>query len=112
MHPTQASRQHQQKRIQTHQTNVDINGFYRLLSSDLLADEISELSPEHRERIYPPTKTLSMFLTQAMSADRSCQNVVNQAALQRVISDQNRASTHTGAYCKARQNSLWPWSLS
>ncbi|MBN0989908.1 IS4 family transposase [Amphritea pacifica] len=103
MHPTQASRQHQQKRIQTHQSNADINGFYRLLSSDLLADEISELSPEHRERIYPPTKTLSMFLTQAMSADRSCQNVVNQAVLQRVISDQNRASTHTGAYCKARQ---------
>ena len=59
--------------------------------------------PEHRERLYPPTETLSMFLAQAMSADRSCQNAVNQAALQRLCSGLTVNSTHTGGYCRARQ---------
>lgn len=103
MHPTQASRQHQQLRIQKHRSATDLNSFHSILSSDLLADEISTLTPEYRDRVYPPTKVLSMFLTQAMSADRSCQNIVNQAALQRVIHQQNLTSTRTGAYCRARQ---------
>lgn len=103
MHPTQTSRQHQQLRIQKYRTDTDLCGFHSILSSDLLADEISSLTPDYRDRIYPPTKTLSMFLTQAMSADRSCQNIVNQAALQRIIHQQNRTSTRTGAYCRARQ---------
>jgi hypothetical protein len=44
-----------------------------------------------------------MFLTQAMSADRSCQNVVNQAAADRVIGGLPKVSTRTGGYCRARQ---------
>jgi hypothetical protein len=42
-------------------------------------------------------------LTQAMSADRSCQNIVNQAALQRLAEGFSTNSTHTGGYCLARQ---------
>ncbi len=101
MHPTQTSRQHQQLRIQKKQSDTGINGFHHILSSDLLADEISTLTPEYRDRIYPPTKVLSMFLTQAMNADRSCQNIVYQAALQQLIHQQNKTSTRTGAYCRA-----------
>jgi hypothetical protein len=28
--------------------------------------------PEHRERLYPPTVALSMFMRQALNADGSC----------------------------------------
>lgn len=42
-----------------------------------------------------------MFLAQAMSADRSCQHIVNQAAVQRLTGGLPVGST--GAYCQARQ---------
>ena len=44
-----------------------------------------------------------MFVTQALSADRSCQHVVNQAAVQRLVTGLPTCSTHTGGYCRARQ---------
>lgn len=76
---------------------------FNLLTSDGLFDEIERLLPAHRERLFPPTETLAMFVTQALSADRSCQSVVNQAAVQRLISGLPGCSTHTGGYCRARQ---------
>jgi hypothetical protein len=51
-----------------------------------------------RKRLYGPVETLSMFMSQALSTDRSCQNAVNQAALY-----DERCSVATGGYCKARQ---------
>lgn len=59
--------------------------------------------PEHRERLYPPTETLSMFLAQALSEDRSCQKVVNDMAVQRMAAGLPVVSTATGGYCRARQ---------
>jgi len=44
-----------------------------------------------------------MFLAQAMNADRSCQNVVNETAFKRVAGGLPTHSTHTGAYCRARK---------
>ena len=44
-----------------------------------------------------------MFLAQAMSSDRSCQSIVNQAAVQRLIGGLSLSSSHTGGYCRARQ---------
>lgn len=38
-----------------------------------------------------------------MSAARSCQNIVRQAALQRLAGGLSAASTRTGGYCLARQ---------
>jgi hypothetical protein len=69
----------------------------------LLLDEVEKRLPEHRERLFPPTETLAMFVTQALSADRSCQHIVNQAAVQRMISGLPTCSTQTGGYCRARQ---------
>ncbi len=43
-----------------------------------------------------------MFLVQAMSADRSCQNIVD-AAVKRLMGELPICSTHTGAYCRARK---------
>jgi hypothetical protein len=66
-------------------------------------DEVEALLPEHRERLFPPTETLSMFLAQVLNADGSCQNVVNEAAIKRLGSGLPICSTYTGAYCRARQ---------
>jgi hypothetical protein len=75
---------------------------FNLLTSDDLLDKVEEQLPEHRERLFPPTETLAMFITQALSSDRSCQNIVNQAAMQRLIGGLSPCSTHTGGYCRAR----------
>jgi hypothetical protein len=82
----------------------DHYSFFSLLTSDTLLDTVEALlPPAHRERLYPLTETLSLFLAQAMSADRSCQNIVNQAAIQRLAGGLDTGSTHTGGYCLARQ---------
>ena len=103
MHPTASFASHQQRRVGTYCTNNDSYSFFNLLTSDALLDTVEQLLPEHRERLYPPTETLSMFLAQAMSADRSCQNIVNQAAFQRLTGGLSDCSTYTGGYCRARQ---------
>ncbi len=52
--------------------------FFKLLTSPQLVEGLESLLPSHRERIFTPTKTLAMFLSQALHADRSCQRVVNE----------------------------------
>ena len=99
-----ATRRHaRQQYIQPYKAKCDAYRFFDLLTSDALLDQVESLLPDHRERLYPPTETLSMFLAQAMSADRSCQNIVNQAAVQRLSYGLSANSTHTGGYCRARQ---------
>ena len=93
----------QQKRIRQHATNSDSFSFFNLLTSPELLDQVESLLPEHRERLFPPTETLSMFLAQALSADRSCQRAVNDVAIKRLTGGLSACSTHTGAYCRARQ---------
>ena len=44
-----------------------------------------------------------MFLEQVPSADGSCQNAVNEAVVNRLLSGLEAQSTATGAYCMARQ---------
>src|SRR5690606_5849962 len=58
--------------------------------------------PEHRERLYPPTVTLSMFVQQALAADGSCQHAVNGWAASRAAEGLSSQSVRTGAYCRAR----------
>lgn len=103
MYPRERVRLHQQKRIRTRAANSDSYDFFNLLTAPELLDEVESLLPEHRERMFPPTETLSMFLAQAMSADRSCQRAVNDAAIKRLQGGLPLCSTHTGAYCRARQ---------
>ena len=104
MYATQISGRHQHNRIKKYRESSNSYSFFNLLTSDTLFNKIEELLPEHRERLYTPTETLSLFLAQAMNADRSCQNIVNQAALQRLHGGfKTIGSTHTGGYCRARQ---------
>jgi hypothetical protein len=77
--------------------------FFNLLTSPSLLEQVEEHLPEHRERLYPPTVTLSMFVQQALSADRSCQKAVNGWAAQRTAEGLSAQSVRTGGYCRARE---------
>ena len=101
-HTANAMRTHQQF-IQAQRQESDCLSIFNLLTSDALLDEIERRLPAHRERLFPPTETLAMFVSQALSADRSCQQVVNRAAIQRLVTGLPTCSTHTGGYCRARQ---------
>lgn len=103
MYRTDTSTSHQHSRINAYRASSDSYQCFNLLTSDALFDQVEALLPEHRERLYPPTETLSMFLAQSMSADRSCQRIVNQAAVKRLIGGLPVNSTYTGGYCRARQ---------
>jgi len=61
-------------------------------------DNLKKLNSNSRNRIYTPAQTLSMFVSQAINPDGSCQNVVNQLAFKR----DNDISISTSAYSKAR----------
>jgi hypothetical protein len=68
-----------------------------------LLEGVSALAPQSRQRLFPKIKVLSMFCTQVLSADRSCQRAVDGEAVRRLAQDLPPCSTDTGGYCKARQ---------
>ncbi len=96
-------RQQRARRIERRAGSMQAMEFFNVLTSPELIDKSESLMPEHRERLYPPTVTLSMFMQQALQADGSCQNAVNGWAAQRVADGLGAMSVRTGAYCRARQ---------
>ena len=97
-------------RLQQHRERVERGAgktqavdFFNLLTGPELFEATESYLPEHRERLYPPTVALSMFMRQALSADGSCQRAVNGWAAQRAAEGLGVQSIRTGAYCKARQ---------
>ena len=102
MYPKHRPATGQQQRVRHYASNSDSYAMFNLLTGPQLLDRVEALLPEHRERLYPPTETLSMFLAQALSADGSCQQVVDDAMVKRVIGALKPGSTDTGGYCKAR----------
>ncbi len=96
------SAQHRQQ-IKRRAQRVNAVGFFNLLTGPELLDVTEFRMPEHREQLYPPTVTLSMFIRQALDADGSCQKAVNSWAAQRRAEGQSVQSVRTGGYCKARE---------
>lgn len=94
---------HKQQKVRKCGQNSHPYSFFNLLTSAELLDEVESLLPEHRERLFPPTETLSMFLAQALGSDRSCQKAVNDAAINRAVNGLPSCSTFTGGYCRARK---------
>lgn len=80
----------------------NVFSFFNLLTGPELLDQVEASLPEHRERLFPPTETTSMFLAQVLSADRSCRMIVDTVATHRLLAHLPLCSTHTGAYCRAR----------
>ena len=88
--------------MQKYVKQANAYSFFNLLTGPQLFEQVESLLPEHRERLYPPTETLSIFLAQALSADRSCQRAVDEVAVRRLSAGLSGCSTHTGGYCRAR----------
>lgn len=103
MNNTPTSVLHQRNRVNHYASSSSSYTWFILRTSSQLLDTVESLLPDYRERQYPPTESLSLFLAQAMSADRSWQNVVNQTAVDRIIGGLPQVSTRTGGYCRARQ---------
>ena len=72
--------------IETHISNIN------------LKESIDSTFPTYRNRLYNPLKTISMFVSQAIKEDSSCQNIVNEVA----VKSETKRSISTSAYCKAR----------
>ena len=100
-----AQSQHQQHRtkVQRRAGSTRAVEFFNVLSSPAILQVTESLLPEHRERLYPPTVSLSMFMRQTLEADGSCQKAVNGWAAQRVADGLRPMSVRTGGYCRARQ---------
>src|SRR5438445_7053256 len=96
---------HRQTRssVQSQARKAQAVDYFNILTSPELLDITEAYLPEHRERLYPPTVTLSMFMRQALEEDASCQKAVNGWAAQRAADGLSACSVRTGAYCKARQ---------
>jgi hypothetical protein len=101
-HPRQTLSTQQQRRVLAQAGNADAYGFFNLLTGPQLLADVEALLPEHRERLFPPTETLSIFLAQALSADGSCREAVNDTAVKRLVAGMEECSSNTAAYCKAR----------
>ena len=92
-----------QRQMQTCTQSPDADAFFDLLTGPQLLERAAALAPPHRNRLFPDMKVLSMFCTQALSADGSCQQAVDGEALRRLAQDLPPCSSDTGGYCKARQ---------
>ena len=103
MHDAIRNARAQQRQVRSHARNSDAYVFFNLLTGPEFLDKVESLLPTHRERLFPPTETLSMFLAQALSADRSCQKAVDEAAIKRLAAGLTPCSTHTGAFCQGRK---------
>lgn len=93
----------QQRRVAKQVQKVDADYFFNLLTSEELLEAVEALLPEYRERKYPPTATLAMFLGQVLSADGSCQKAVDEAIVNRLSIGLPADSANTGGYCRARR---------
>lgn len=100
---TECRSQQHRTRIGRRAQAIEAVEFFNVLTGPELLETTEALLPEHRERLYPPTVTLSMFMRQALNADGSCQKAVNGWAARRVAEGFSPSSIRTGAYCRARQ---------
>lgn len=92
---------HSKKIIKTQQSislNKLKNNNLNFIQSFIGDDKLSKVL-NNRNRIYTPQKTLSMFISQFLNQDGSCQSRVNKLAL---LQD-NKISISTSGYCKARK---------
>ena len=94
-------RKQQRDRIGRQVRRASAVDFFNLLTGPELLEMTEEHLPEHRERLYPPTVTLSMFMKQSLALDRSCQRAVDAWSGQRAAEGLSVQSIRTGGYCRA-----------
>jgi hypothetical protein len=77
--------------------------FLQLLSRNLVEAACRRCHHCWRERIYTPSITLAIFLSQILSDDHSCDDAVDRFQKYRADRGLLRVATSTGSYCEARQ---------
>jgi hypothetical protein len=102
LHHHKKSKKNNQK-LANHIEKTDPSAFYDLLNGPSLAGSFEHYQPEHRNRVYTPSVTLSMFLSQVLSKDCPCQKVVDDLVIKRMAQDLPAISSSTSAYCQARK---------
>lgn len=78
-------------------------GLGNVLSEQELDEAVARHAGAYRDRVYPPLRTLSLFIGQALSADDACQDAVARNLSERTGAGAAACSLNTGPYCKARQ---------
>ena len=95
--------QQQVREIGRRLEQADSMDFFNLITGPELLETLEALLPEYRERKFPPTVTLAMFLGQILRADSSCRNAVNEAIINQLLRGSEAVSANTGGYCQARE---------
>lgn len=103
MNPNCRSSRPQRHRIRQRSRAIHAYDFFNVLTAPDLLGVVDQQLPTHRERLFPPTTTLSLFMAQTLSADASCQATMDRHVVERIANNLSPCSTATGAYCKARQ---------
>ena len=93
----------QRHRIRQRSRAIHSYDFFNVLTDPDLLDVVDEQLPVHRERLFPPTTTLALFMAQTLNTDASCQATIDRHVVERIANDLSPCSTATGAYCRARQ---------
>jgi Transposase DDE domain len=81
----------------------DGGAFDRALGAHLMSAAMASLAADQRQRIYSRLDTLRLFVSQVLSADRACQDVVGRRLSERISQGQTASALTTGSYCDARQ---------
>ena len=77
--------------------------FLKLLSRPLVEASCRHCNHTWRERVYNPWITLSLFLSQVLSDDHSCDDAVDRFQKYRYDQGLSSVSPETTSYCEARQ---------
>jgi hypothetical protein len=74
-----------------------------VVSSAALDSLVAQHCGKHRQRLFPPSVTLGLFVEQAMAADTACQGAVGRYLSERTRLGLAANGLGTGSYCKARR---------
>ncbi len=77
--------------------------FSEVLAAEQIDATLGELNVVYRDRLYSPSVTLWIFLSQVLSEDHSCRDAVARFVAFRAARGEPACSSQTGSYCEARQ---------
>jgi len=101
-HCIERSRSHQMKFLRNQFVQAKGLPFSEVLSAAMVVQALQAAGVEEDERIYTSAVLLWMFLSQVLSADGSCREVVARLLASRAAEGEKPCSARTGAYCQAR----------
>ncbi len=83
------------------QTNNNI--FNKILTLEDLIKSLKQEVQPFRNRIFSPIVTLKYFLSQVISSDHSCREIVSQRVAELISKGKKVCSSNTASYCEARK---------